>query len=104
MSNMTTTQGAFDSILKAVEFNKLSTADQESFLEELNSLVFRGAVIRMLERMDESTRATWHDLISNGASEATLQRFLERRAPKAELALAETVEGLASDILAVTSN
>ncbi|MGE5541211.1 MAG: hypothetical protein ACM3TU_02920 [Bacillota bacterium] len=101
---MATTQAAFDSILKAVEFEELPQEEQDAFLEELNSIVFRGAVLRTVERMDERTRDAWYHLIESGASDEKMQQFLAKRAPHAELALAETVEMLADDILAVTNN
>ncbi|MDB5195556.1 MAG: hypothetical protein JWO84_740 [Parcubacteria group bacterium] len=93
---------SYQQILDSVEFSVLTQAEQEAFLLDLNSVIFRGAVTRTLERMDEPTREAWHNLIASGASAASMQRFLDRKVPQADLALAETVEILASDILAVT--
>jgi hypothetical protein len=94
---------SYQSILDAVEYDALSQEEQESFLADLNSLIFRGTVTRTLERMDDRTKEAWHRLIERGASEEEMRRFLSRHAPEAESALADTVETLAGDILAVTT-
>ncbi len=95
---------AYQSILNAVEFDELAPEEQEAFLLDLNSLIFRGAVLRTIERMDERTRNDWYRLVSEQASEDKMRQFLTRRVPGADLALAETVETLADDILFVTNN
>ncbi len=97
--NVTT---SYNSILDSVDFSELSVEDQEKFVLELNSLIFRGAVVRTIERMNEPTRAAWYELVKSGASEEKMAQFLEKKVPQADLALAETVESLADDILAVT--
>lgn len=95
---------SYQSILDAVDYDELPPAEQETFISELNSTIFRGAVVRAIERMDEPTRDGWQRLIASGASEEALRRFLDRNAPTVEQALADTVDMLAGDILAVTSN
>lgn len=95
---------SYQTILQYVEFDALPKKEQEQFLLDLNSLIFRGAITRTLERMDERTRNDWYALIEKGASDTDMRRFIERRVPQAELALAETVETLAGDILAVQPN
>lgn len=97
------TANAYQSILDAVEFDELTKEEQESFLLELNSVIYKGAVIRALERMDDRTRRAWYELIRRNASAEEMERFLSRRAQVAETALADTIESLADDILAVTA-
>lgn len=94
---------SYQSILDAVEFDELPKAEQDTFIEELNSTIFRGAVVRAIERMDEPTRDGWQRLIASGASEEALRRFLDRNAPTVEAALADTVDIVAGDILAITT-
>jgi hypothetical protein len=93
---------AYNSILSSVEFDKLTPPEQEAFLLDLNSTIFRSAVVRTVELMDDATTNAWYDLLAHGATEEKMQQFLSRNVPEAELALAETVETLADDILAVT--
>ncbi len=94
---------SYQSILDAVEFDDLPSTEQEKFIEDLNSTIFRGAVVRAIERMDEVTRDMWQRLIASGASEEALRRYLDRNAPTVEQALADTVDIVANDILAITS-
>jgi hypothetical protein len=93
---------SYQNILDAVEFSKLTPTEQEIFLLDLNSTIFRGAVTRTVELMDDATASAWYELLAHGASEEKMQQFLTRNVPQAELVLADTVETLASDILAVT--
>jgi hypothetical protein len=96
-----TVTASYESILEAIHYDQLSPSDQEAFLLDLNSLIYRGAVLRTVELMDEPTRAAWHDLVMSDAPEEKMRAFLERRVPGADLALADTVESLADDILAI---
>ena len=94
---------SYQSILDAVEFDGLTKQEQETFLLELNSVIYKGTVVRTLERMDEGTRRAWYELLRKNAPAEEQERFLTRKAPYAETALADTIETLAGDILAVTA-
>ncbi|MDB5189100.1 MAG: hypothetical protein JWL82_57 [Parcubacteria group bacterium] len=94
---------SYNAILSSVEFDEFTPEEQETFLRDLNSLVFRGAVLRTIERMDEGTRDDWYRFLAQNPSQEKIRLFLERRVPGADLAIAETVESLAGDILAVTT-
>lgn len=71
---------------------------------DLNELVFKGSIMRMLEQMDEPTKEAFGKLAESDAPEGELQAFIEANVPNADQAVMDTVEALTSDILAVTSN
>jgi hypothetical protein len=103
---MTTLQSvtSFESILQAMDFEQLEPTEQEDFLLELNALIFRGSLIRLVEQMDDETREAFNTLVETNPTEELMEQFLMTHVPDADKAVADTVEELTSDILAVTSN
>ena len=93
-----------DSIIEALGMNDLPPEEQESALLQLNELVFRGSITRMLESMDQSTREAFGKLVESDASEEDLQAFITQHVPNADQAVADTVAALTSDILSVTNS
>jgi hypothetical protein len=93
-----------ETLVTALKIDELSPEEQEAALLELNALIFRGSVIRMLEQMDEPTKNAFNELVEKDASEDELRAFLTEKVPHADQAVADTVASLTSDILAVTSN
>ena len=90
-------------ILEALDIESLEPAEQESFMLELNALIFRGSLVRLIERMDDGTRAAFNTLVARNPTEELMEEFLMTHVPDANKAVEETVEELTSDILAVTS-
>ena len=88
-----------DQILDALDFAALPQDEQAALKDELADVVTRGALIRVLEGMDEATRDAFIDLTESGASEEEIEAFLAERAPHAAQAEAETLADLANDIL-----
>lgn len=89
-------------VLDALDLTELAPEEQEALLLELNELIFRGSMVRLVERMDEPTRDEFSKLMDSGADEATVEAFLRDRVAGAEDAVAEAVQELSDDILAVT--
>lgn len=89
-------------ILDSLQLNELPPEEQEALLLELNELVFKGTMVRLIERMDESSRDEFAKLMESDADEATVEAFLREKVPNADKAVEETVAELADDILAVT--
>lgn len=101
---MPTDTTSLDVIINALKVADLPADEQEKILLELNALVFRGSVMRMLESMDEPTREQFNTLVESDASEEQLQAFITKHVPNSDQVVADTVASLTSDILAVTSN
>jgi len=99
---MTITSSAQDKLLAALEFESVPTEEREALLLELNELVFKGAMIRLLERMNEPDREELAHLIEHENSEDGLEAFLQDRMPVMDQVVAETLTELTDDILAVT--
>lgn len=91
------------SITDALDLEALLPEEQEEILLELNSLVFKGSLLRLIERMDEKTKEDFNALMDTEPKEEVVLEFLESRVPEVDKAVTETLEELTSDILAVTS-
>ena len=93
----------FEDISNALQFDHLTSDEQESLLLDLNSLIFRGSLVKLVERMDDETRDAFNTLVESNPTEELMEEFLMTHVPDADKAVEETVEELTSDILAVTS-
>ncbi|MEO6536641.1 MAG: hypothetical protein ABIT47_03020 [Candidatus Paceibacterota bacterium] len=98
---MTTTQQT-SSLLEALNIGELEPAEQEEFLLDINELVFKGSLIRMIEGMDEKTKDSFNALLDTDPSEEEMEAFLAEHVPDADLAVQETLDELTNDILAAT--
>lgn len=94
----------FAEILTALEFESLEKEDQESLLTELHELIYRGAMVRLLERMDEGTKEEFEKLLEGDASDEEVESFIAVRVPDSDQIVAETVAQLTDDIVTVTGS
>ncbi len=99
---MNPTENTQDQLLAALDLESLSPEEQEAMLLEINELVFKGSMVRLIERMDESTRDEFTKLMDSDASEEEVEAFLAEKVPDADQAVADAVSELTSDILAAT--
>jgi hypothetical protein len=99
-----TSPTSLEEITRALNMDELPAEEQEKILLDLNALIFRGSIMRMLEQMDQQTRDEFNALAESDASEEQLKAFLDEKVPNADQAVADTIAALTSDILTVTSN
>ncbi|MBP7741295.1 MAG: hypothetical protein KA104_01215 [Candidatus Pacebacteria bacterium] len=92
----------FEKLVAALDISALPMKEQEELLLDLNSLIFKSSLVRMIENMDEATREEFSVLLEKNVDEEELQSFLLNRVPGAETAVQEAVETLSDDILAVS--
>jgi len=92
---------AAKSLLEVLDIEGLPPEEQEELLLELNELIFKGTLVRLIERMDDATRADFDDLMGGEPSEDQVMAFLQERVPDADQAVEEVVQELRDDILAV---
>lgn len=92
-----------DAILEALDIRDLPQEEQEELLLDLGDLVFRGSMLRLIERMDDGTYDAFDSLLAGDPSEEELMNFLQKHVPDADTAVQETLADLRSDILAVTA-
>lgn len=99
---MATNDTHLSNAMDALGIAELSAEEQESLLLDLNSLIFRGSMVRLIERMDDASRDEFAKLMDAGADEEAVEAFLAERVPDADTAVLETVKELSDDILAAT--
>ena len=92
----------FEKMVDALDISALPVEEQEELLLDLNSLIFRSSLVRMIENMDEATRDEFSVLMEKNPDEEELEAFLLNRVPNAEESVQEAIETLADDILAVS--
>ncbi len=91
-------------IVAALDLSALPQQEQEQLLIDLNDLVFRGSLLRLVERMEDSSLTALENLIAQGASDEEISAFLTERVPGTETVVAETLKDLAGDILMATGS
>jgi succinate dehydrogenase flavin-adding protein (antitoxin of CptAB toxin-antitoxin module) len=100
---MTTDSKQFTTILEALNLAELEPAEQEEILLDLNELVFKGTLVRLIERMSQKAREEFDQLLNSNASEDEIQAFITKHVPDPDSAVTETLAELTNDILVVTS-
>ena len=58
-------------VMDALDLNALLAEEQEALLLDLNSLIFRGSMVRLIERMDEGSREEFAKLMESDADDAS---------------------------------
>lgn len=96
------TENPIAEILKALQMSELSPEEQEQMLLDINAIIYEGSMVRIVERMDEQTRADFEALMESDADEEAVEAFLKERVPDADALVAETVKELTDDILSGT--
>lgn len=89
-------------LFEALGLNELPGKEQEELMLDIEELVFKGSMLRLLEDMDERTKREFTELLDSEPSEAELEAFLAERVPDADQAVTDTIQELQDDILAVT--
>ena len=96
------TENPVAEILEALQLSELSPEEQEQMLLDINAIIYEGSMVRIVERMDEQTRADFEALMESDAEEEAMEAFLKERVPDADALVAETVKELTDDILSGT--
>lgn len=99
---MTINEQETKTLLEALDIDELQPEEQEELMLDLGDLVFRGSMLRLIERMDDKTKDDFNTLMDAEPSEDAVMEFLQARVPDAGQAVEETLADIRSDILAVT--
>ncbi|MDB5190378.1 MAG: hypothetical protein JWN49_704 [Parcubacteria group bacterium] len=91
-----------EKLLNALDMQGLPVEQQEELLLDLNDMIFKGSLIRLIERMDDQTKDSFNELLETDPEEEVIEAFLAAHVPDADLAVQETLDELTSDILAAT--
>ncbi len=88
-------------LLDMLGLSALAPKEQEEMLLTLSDLVFRGALVRLVERMDDTTRLDFSVLCVKGATSEQMAAFIKERMPDADAVVRETIDELAADLAAL---
>ena len=91
-----------ETLINALDLSELPVEEQEEILIDINDLVIKGAMVRIVERMDEKTRDKFSDFLDTLPNEDQIADFIEKHVPNSENVVKETIADYADDILAVT--
>lgn len=89
-------------MLEVLGLSSLSEEEQQSLLIDMQQLIFKGSVVRMLEMMSEEAKEAFNTYLSSNPSEDEVMAYLEKEVPEAKEAILDTIAELKSDILAGT--
>lgn len=87
-------------ILKKLNLEALPANEQEEMLLTLSDLVFKGTLVRLVSKMDESTKDAFGKLLEKDASPDEVAAFLKERVSGSEDAARETLADISSDFAA----
>lgn len=87
-------------VAEAFELDLLPQEEQQEVLAEVHTAVYKGALMKLIERMDEPTREEFAALLATDPSEEDALAFFTEKVPDADLAIKEAVTDVLSDILA----
>lgn len=91
-----------EKLINALDLDALPTEEREAFMVDLNTVIFKQALARMIEQMDEATREDFAKLMEREGSEEELEAFFTERVPGAAKVVEETVQTVTDDILAAS--
>ena len=91
-------------ILDTLNIASLQETEQEELLLDLQSLVYKSTLIRLIGKMDEKNQDEFNTLLDTQPSEDTVLAFLYEKIPDADAIVAEVLADLRGDILEVTGN
>jgi hypothetical protein len=94
----------FKTIADALNLAELPEDQQEAILLDINDAVFKGALVRLVDRMDEKTQKKFSKLLDSDASGEDVEAFIKAHVPEADEIVADTVKEIQDDILAVTES
>jgi len=91
-------------ILSALGKSDLPAYEREELEAEIESIIFRASLVRIVTEMDDETLEAWRALIERDAEEEEFVAFLKTHMPAAAQIGADTARELADDILAAQHN
>lgn len=89
---------ALDTLVETLRLSELPKSEQEEVLLEVQDLVVQGALVKMLERMDESLKDEFSALI-DGDDEDAIEAFVEAHVPDADQIIEEAIADVTEEML-----
>ena len=88
-------------LIETLGLEKLSIEEQEAVLLSFGELVFKGTIVRILERMSEPDKEAFSKMLDGNPSEDEVMAYIKANVPDADKAVEEAIAEVTSDILAV---
>ena len=89
-------------IIEALDISSLPQAEQEEVLLDLQELVYRSTLIRLIERMDEATQTDFNVLLDSTPDEDVVLAYLYEKVPDADDVVGVVLSEIQNDILSLT--
>ena len=89
-------------IISKLRIDELLPEEQEELLNDLDELIFKATLVRLIENMDEETQDAFNLLLEKDTGEEEIDSFLKEKVPNADQLMQEAMTEITSDILAVT--
>ncbi len=88
-------------LIDALHLSAYTPQEQEQLLVDVSDTIFKGTLVRIIERMDSTTRDDFNALMENDADGEGVATFLKERVPKSDEATLEAVREVTADIAAL---
>lgn len=89
-------------VFEMLDLEGMTPDEQADVLVDIQELITQGVMVRVVERMNDETRAAFEQLLATEADEETVTAFLEHHVSDMDAVVAETVADLQGDILSAT--
>ena len=91
-----------EDILTSLGLEDLSEEEQQTLLLDIQSLIFKGTMVRILEKMNDEEKEAFNAFLESDPSEDEMMSYMEEKVPQAKDAALEAISELKNDILAGT--
>ena len=101
MTAAISTTSPTEMLISALHLSAYTPKEQEQLLVDVSDTIFKGTLVRIIERMDTTTRNDFNTLMDNDADGEEIATFLKERVPKSDEATLEAVREVTADIAAL---
>lgn len=85
-------------LISALNLSAHSPEEQEQIILNLSDTLFKGALVRLIERMDDTTRSDFNTLMEGDISSEDVVAFLKERVSGADEVVREVLHEITNDI------
>ncbi len=89
-------------MLDVLGLKNLPEEEQQALLLDMQQLIFKGSMLRMLDQMSEPAKEAFNAYLESNPSEEAIMEYMEANVSEAREAILETIADIKSDILAST--
>lgn len=90
-----------EKLFESLNLPAYTPKEQEQLLVDVSDTIFKGTLVRIIERMDTTTRDDFTALMEKDADGEEVAAFLKERVPESDKATLEAVREVTEDIAAL---